>query len=269
MRGFEAARRETLRYHSAAFAASDRGGHGWWARPNRLVADAVDLATAAGVPVHAYDLGSGTGRHAILAAARLPSGSRVTAVDVLPAALHLLAAGAQRAGVPDRVDTVVADIEEYTFPQPDAGLVVGFSVLEHARSPAALSAVLDRWRRATVPGGLHVIAVFADRIEVGTQGARPAIVECPLTAAQVRELLRAAYLGWDVLHERTSASATTETRHGQAYELRSTLVGVIARAPSGCDGSANRALRHCAIPDPMPTPTTHLPPTVATRGRAW
>lgn len=229
MSDFELARRETVGYHNALYAGPAAGsGPGWWARPHRLVVDSLDLID---VPVHAYDLGAGGGRHTLLLADRLPSGSRVTAVDLLPAALDLVVAAADRAGVSDRVDTVVADIEEYAFPQADAGLVVAFSVLEHVRSPAALSAVLARCRAATVPGGLHVIGVFADRWEVDARDARPAPVECPLTTGQARDLLRDAYRGWEILREQCSATTTSETANYQARELHSTLVSFVARTP--------------------------------------
>ena len=235
------ARHETVRYHEALYAGpAAGGGPGWWARPHRLVVDGLGLLLPPGPPgpdgpdgppVHAYDLGAGSGRHALLLADRLPPSSRVTAVDLLPAALDLLTAAARRAGLSDRVDTTAADVEEYTFPQADAGFVVAFSVLEHVSSPAALRAVLARCRAATVLGGLHVVAVLADRQEVGAHGARPAPVECPLTAGQARDLLRGAYQGWETLREETAATTASETRGGERYTLASTLVAIVARAP--------------------------------------
>ena len=234
-------RHETVRFHQELYAGpAAGGGPGWWARPQRLVVDGLGLLLPPGPPgpdgpdgppVHASDLGAGSGRHALLLADRLPPGSRVTAVDLLPAALDLLTAATRRAGLSDRVDTTAADVEEYTFPQADAGFVVAFSVLEHVSSPAALCAVLARCRAATVPGGLHVVAVFADRQEVGAHGARPAPVECPLTAGQARDLLRGAYQGWETLREETAATTASETRDGERHTLASTLVAIVARAP--------------------------------------
>lgn len=226
----EAARRETIRYHEELYARQGERPTGWLARPHRLV---VDAAARIDRPVHAYDLGAGLGRHTLLLAAELPTGSHVTAVDLVPAAVAGLAGRAERAGLGDRVDVVRADLETYRFPAADAGLVVVFSAVEHVRSPAAARAVLDRCREATRPGGLHVVAIFADRREVGPQGTRPALVECPMTSEQARDLLRRSYRSWDVLVEACVPASAAETRDGEAYELLSTLVAVVARAPDG------------------------------------
>lgn len=227
---FDEARRETVRYHQAVYADGGAGAlPGWWARPHRLVLDGREHVDG---PVHVYDLGAGTGRHALWLAEHLPPDCRVTAVDLLPEALDQVSASATQAGTADRIDTVVADVEDYEFPHTDAGFVVAFSVLEHLSSPAAVSALLARCRAATRPGGIHVIAVFADRQEITGHGVRRAPVECPLTAQQARSLLRAAYRDWDILQENCSDSAVPETRHGQKYQLRSTLVALIARSPS-------------------------------------
>jgi predicted O-methyltransferase YrrM len=61
-------------------------------------------------PLHAYDLGAGTGRHTLLMAGRLGADSRVTAVDLLPEALERLCENAATAGLADRVETVAADL---------------------------------------------------------------------------------------------------------------------------------------------------------------
>jgi methylase of polypeptide subunit release factors len=50
--------------------------------------DSLSLVTR---PVHAYDLGAGVGRHALPIVDGLPTGSRVTAVDLIPGALASLA----------------------------------------------------------------------------------------------------------------------------------------------------------------------------------
>lgn len=224
----EAARQETLRYHRELYATSALGAPGsWLARPHRLVLDALHLVHE---PVHAYDLGAGIGRHALPMAARLPAGSRVTAVDLLPGALRRLQAEAERGGLADRIDVVEADLEHYRFPAPDAGLVVGFSALEHVTSPAALTRLLDRCRAATAPGGVHVLAIAADRREVTATGERRALVECPLTAEQARDRLERAYQGWDVLVDRCSPTVAREERGGEEYELHATLVSLVVRA---------------------------------------
>jgi SAM-dependent methyltransferase len=225
-----AARRETIRYHEGLYGQAGPGAAGrWLSRPHPLVVDSPALVAQ---PVHAYDLGAGIGRHTLLLARELPAGSRVTAVDLLPSALDRLTENATRAGLEDRIETLAADLESYRFPARDAGLVLAFSAVEHVSSLAALTHLLARCRDATRPGGVNVIAIFADREEVTARSTRRALVECWLTTHQARDTLLHAYRGWEVLVDTCSPSAVSETRDGEAYQLRSTLVTVIARRPS-------------------------------------
>lgn len=222
------ARRETIRYHEALYnRPDDAAAAGWAARPHGLVVDAVARVSE---PVHAYDLGAGAGRHSVLMAGRLPLGSRVTAVDLLPSGLDRLTETAARAGVADRIEVVEADLENYRFPARDAGIILAFSVLEHLSTDGALTAVLGRCRDATLPGGIIVTAIFADRVEVTARGSRPAPVECPLSAERARDALASACHGWEVLVDRSTPTAVREVRGGEAYDLRATMVAFVARA---------------------------------------
>ena len=172
MDDFVRARRETIRYHETLYMSTSLGTQGsWLARPHPLVMDSLRLITH---PVHAYDLGAGVGRHALPLVAGLPTGSRVTAVDLIPSAVAKLVDNAASAGLSDRVETVNADLESWAFPADDAGLIVAFSALEHVSSLDAFCAILERCRVATIPGGVNVIGIVADREEVTASGARRA-----------------------------------------------------------------------------------------------
>jgi SAM-dependent methyltransferase len=223
-----AARRETIRYHEALYQAS-AGTGGWPSRPHPLIVDSLALIPE---PVHAYDLGAGIGRHTLLLARRLPAGSRVTAVDLLPSALDRLTESAVRAGLEDRIETLAADLETYRFPASDAGLIVAFSVVEHVSSLQAMTHLLARCRAATRPGGVNVIAIFADREEVTALSTRRALVECWLTSQQARDALLHAYRGWEILLDTCSPTAVSEMRDGEPYQLRATCITVVARRPS-------------------------------------
>jgi hypothetical protein len=126
---FVRARAETIGYHETLYRSASLGTHGsWLAHPHPLVMDSLGLVTC---PVHAYDLGAGVGRHTLPIVAGLPAGSRVTAVDLIPSALASLVENAAAAGLSNRIETVSADLESWTFPADDAGLIVAFSALEH------------------------------------------------------------------------------------------------------------------------------------------
>ena len=59
-------------------------------------------------PVHAYDLGAGVGRHTLPIVAGLPTGSRVTAVDLIPSALANLVDNAAAAGLANREEVTAS-----------------------------------------------------------------------------------------------------------------------------------------------------------------
>jgi SAM-dependent methyltransferase len=167
---FARAREETLRYHETLYQSTSLGTRGsWLSHPHPLVMDTLALVTR---PVHGYDLGAGVGRHTLPIAAGLPTGSRVTSVDLIPSALASLAENAAAGGLSDRVETVNADLESWAFPADDAGLIIAFSALEHVSSLHACEAILQRCRAATIPGGVNVIGIVADREEVSSSGAR-------------------------------------------------------------------------------------------------
>src|SRR5450759_3443203 len=94
---FVRARAETIRYHEALYRSTSLGTRGsWLAHPHPLVMDSLGLVTH---PVHAYDLGAGVGRHTLPIVAGLPTGSRVTAVDIIPSALASLVENTAAAGL--------------------------------------------------------------------------------------------------------------------------------------------------------------------------
>ena len=175
---FVRARAETIRYHETLYRSTSLGTRGsWLAHPHPLVMDSLGLVTH---PVHAYDLGAGVGRHTLPIVAGLPTGSRVTAVDIIPSALASLVENTAAAGLSNCVETVNADLESWAFPADDAGLIVAFSALEHVSSLDAYCAILERCRGATIPGGVNVIGIVADREEVSSSGARrAALIEIP------------------------------------------------------------------------------------------
>lgn len=227
---FARARAETIRYHETLYRSASLGTReSWLAHPHPLVMDSLALVTR---PVHAYDLGAGVGRHTLPIVANLPTGSTVTAVDLIPSALASLVENAAAAGLSNRIQTVNADLESWVFPSDDAGLIIAFSALEHVSSLDAFGAILRRRRGATIPGGVNVIGIVADREEVSSSGARrAALIELPLSGGQALSVLRRCFTGWQIHVDETSPVAAIEERNGAQHELRSTLIKFVAQAP--------------------------------------
>jgi len=67
---------------------------------------------------HVADIGCGTGAHTLLLATHL-TGSRITALDLLPAFIERLNINAAQAGLNDRVKGIVGSMEELPF-EPDS-----------------------------------------------------------------------------------------------------------------------------------------------------
>jgi tellurite methyltransferase len=228
--GFARARRETVRYHEELYASAALGQAGTWlAKPDRLMADALELVPADG-PVVAYDLGAGIGRHTIPLLRELPAGSDVFAVDLLPSALRSLE-NAVPAGIRTRLHTRPADLEDFEFELP-ADLVLAFSAIEHLPGLRAVRGLLDRVRAATRPRGVVAIGIVADRAEVDDRGRRrPALLESEMSAAEAAGLLADAFSGFDVAYQRSRPAQVREQRGGETYTLTSTLVTWLATRP--------------------------------------
>ena len=132
---FAQGRAETLRYHEDLYESTPLGAaNSWLLEPDQLVLKALTLCGGAN-PIQAFDLGAGVGRHTIPMAQGLAAGSKVIAVDVIPSAIAHLKANCAAAGVSDMVTPVESDLEKFTFDTSmAAGLIVGFSAVEHVSS---------------------------------------------------------------------------------------------------------------------------------------
>lgn len=230
---FAEGRAETLRYHEDLYASTPLGAaDSWLLEPDQLVLKAIELSRGAN-PILAFDLGAGVGRHTIPMAQGLAAGSKVIAVDVIPSAIAHLKTNCAAAGVSDMVTPVVRDLEKFTFDTSMvAGLIVGFSAVEHVSSISAMRALLCRCAAATAPGGLVALGIFADRIEELADGTiRPALVEFELDSTTVHTMLDEAFSSWIIEYTHTGAEHVPEKREGIPYKLESTLIQFIGRKP--------------------------------------
>lgn len=228
---FDEARAETVRYHEELYDSSALGEAGTWlARPDPLLFDALELLPL-DRPLVAYDLGAGIGRHTLPLLRRLPSGSEVYAVDLLPSALEHL-----EAATPTEISTVLhtvrTDLNDFDFPRP-ADLVLAFSAVEHLPDPASVRALLERISAATRPGGVVALGIVADRFEITADGTRrPALVESHLSVTAAGGLLAAVFAGFEVIYRRLRPAEIGEERDGEHYTLSSTLVTWLGVRPA-------------------------------------
>lgn len=227
---FEQARQETVRYHEELYAATDLGESGTWlAKPDPLLSTALDLVPD-DRPTVAYDLGSGIGRHTVPMLRRLPPGSQVYAVDLLPSALEQLA-DAVPAGISTVVHTRATDLHDFNFAEP-ADLVFAFSAIEHLPRPGAVRDLLSRIRGAMRPGGVVALGIIADRVEIRSDGSRrPALLESDLSIDTSREMLADVFADFTVADVQLRPAEVEEERDGEHYTLASTLFDWVGVAP--------------------------------------
>ena len=225
-------RRETVRYHQEFYASHELFEEGSWLhKPSPYVLRSLD-AVERPAPLHVLDLGCGVGRHTLPIAQRLPEGSFVVGMDLLPLAAERLTRNAAEAGLGHLIQAVVADLDHVALAAESIDLLVSVSALEHSRDMSALERLLSQCRRATRPGGVHCLIMGTDKIEVDADGnSRPAQVEFPLTSADGRVALEQGYADWETLSFTTAAFSVDEERDGEAYTLHATNLRLTARRP--------------------------------------
>jgi SAM-dependent methyltransferase len=223
-------RRETVRYHEDFYATHELFEAGSWLhKPSPFVMRSLAHLDT-GRPLVAVDLGAGVGRHTIPVADRLPEGSYVVAVDLLPLAAQRLHRNAEAAGVRDRVQAVVADLDSVALAPDSVDWLVSVSALEHATGLEMLERVLGGCQRATRTGGLNCLIIGTEKVEIDAAGrSRPARVEFHLPAVDAEALLERMYADWERLEYSSAAFAVDEDRDGESYTLSTTNLRLLAR----------------------------------------
>jgi SAM-dependent methyltransferase len=118
------------------------------------------------------------------------SGARVTTFDLSPASVEFTRRRAEREGVADRVQFVVAAGESLPFPSASFDVAIGKAVLHHLE-PVAGAAELARVLRPdgraafSEPLGMNPLLVFA-RAHLPYPGKHDRGADRPLTAADLR-----------------------------------------------------------------------------------
>ncbi|MEY2849957.1 MAG: hypothetical protein RI885_2624, partial [Actinomycetota bacterium] len=132
---------EKLALDALVFRPAFEDASGWVAELSR------------GDPRVILDLGCGPGIGAVLLARRFEQ-ARVVAVDASAEMLGAMAIATEKAGLADRVQGVLADLDEEWPDLPLADVAWASSMLHESADPAALSA---RVCRSLAPGGLLMV----------------------------------------------------------------------------------------------------------------
>lgn len=163
----------------------------------------------------------------------LPEGSRVTAIDMLEAAVERLQANCRYYGVADMVHSETAEIEKFPI-EPDANdLVFSVSALEHVISLPRMEETLLRIMAGTRVGGLNCFMINTDAREITSDGGvRDALIEFHLGFDQTHDLLNDCYVEWNIIDQSKRAWRVPESRGGKEFTLASTCLQCLAQKTS-------------------------------------
>lgn len=146
---------------------NDRQGPGGEAETRRaLELASLDISRTQTAPLAVADIGSGTGASALLLASTLKA--HITAIDAMPAFIERLRERADQAGLADRIDARVGQMESLPF--EDASLDLIWS--EGAIYNMGFEAGVRAWRRFLRPGGVIALTELS-----WTTADRPADLE--------------------------------------------------------------------------------------------
>jgi tellurite methyltransferase len=153
-------------------------------------------------PLRALDVACGSGRHAILLAAR---GYRVTAVDWAHAAVAGVVAAARERRL--AVDCLVADVTQWPLPRARYDVIVAADFLERA--------LFSALRAAVAPGGLLIIETFLRGHE---RFGRPSNPDFLLRSGELRDVVADWTIRDEYEGETTTASGARAVRAGIVAE---------------------------------------------------
>ncbi|SER02694.1 SAM-dependent methyltransferase [Thalassovita taeanensis] len=181
--------------------------------PARFLTEHAALLTPGATALSVAD---GEGRNSVYLAQQ---GMDVTALEFSPSAIAKARTLAAERGV--SVTFQQQDVLSHDWPTPYdlvAGIFIQFV------GPQDRKRLFDGMKQSVRPGGLILLHGYTpDQIALGTGG--PPFVENMYTD----EILRAAFVGWDILECR---SYTREVQEGRGHSGQSALLDFVARKPA-------------------------------------
>ncbi len=162
-------------------------------------------------------LGEGEGRNGVHLA---ELGHAVTAVDQSRVGLAKARVLAEARGVGERLETIVADLEQW---EPEERAFAGVVSIFCHLPPAVRTIVHGRAKRALAPGGLLIVEAYTPRQLAFTTGGP----KDPALLYTIEEL-RADFAGLDLLVGR---ELERDVHEGARHSGRAAVVQVVARAP--------------------------------------
>ncbi|MFB9277658.1 class I SAM-dependent methyltransferase [Cohnella cellulosilytica] len=231
MNKFNRARAEEIKYHESFYLESTLFEPGTWlARPVKIVLEMLDRLNSPNLRI--LDLGCGVGRNSIPMAQKIKEHhGTITCVDLIPTAIDLLIANAEKFKVQDQIVAEVADAEGYNIPPCEFDYIVACSCLEHVSSVEAFKTVVKRMIAGTKDNGINTILMSTEikETDIETQQVAEGLIELNLETEKTFMLLEDLYRDWEILHKRTLPQTMRETKYGKEIEFQSNWITFAAR----------------------------------------
>lgn len=230
MNRLEQIRKAEAQSHTAAYENLTLYAPGsWLSKPVPALGSLLPLfAGREGLRV--LDLGSGVGRNAIACAQALP-GARVECVDILPVAIEKLRENARTYGVSERIEGILAPVDDFGIERERYDLILAASVLEHLDSREGVVRKLMQISKGIRPGGGVLIVMNTGVREWDTATGEPldAQFEVNLPPEEVRQLFDQVFDGWQVLWDKRIHQEYDVPRGERRVTIASEVVTFTAR----------------------------------------
>ena len=207
----------------------------WIHKPVRTVMDLL-IHLNKDKYLHILDLGCGIGRNSIpIARFFRDSMIQIDCIDILDAAIKKLERSAEQECLSDKIQGIVASIDEFDIRKEYYDLILAVSALEHVNSTEVFLKKLEEIRNGISPDGIVCLiinsAVQEKQISTGIETTPQFEVNLPtqdLEAMLFREFTR-----WIILKNTRKLQQYDIPREDGTYRLTTTVVTFVAQNQDG------------------------------------
>jgi len=135
--------------------------------------------------------------------------------------------------VSEVIETVQADISEFSIKPEEYEFIVAVSSLEHVRSEETLNDLLKRMRNGTKSGGIHCLVINSEvqEIEQATNQSLEAYMEVNLSTKDMLQKLEDHYREWNVFMKVVKPLEYKISRENKDVILRTNAITYVAVKP--------------------------------------
>lgn len=183
-------------------------------------------------PLHILDLGCGIGRNSIPIARFFHDIKiQIDCIDILDTAIDKLRLFAEQEGLSDKIQGIIASIDELDIPKEYYDLILAVSALEHVNSTDVFLKKLTEIRNGIAPDGIVCLiinsAIQEKKLSADIE-ATPQF-EVNLPTQDLEAILFQEFSGWNILKNTRKRQQYDIPREDGTYRLTTTVVTFVAQ----------------------------------------